>query len=300
MALAHPSRLHRPLDGGHDGATVVLHPLVCGWGPAPPGMFVKEAGPLRTFWKARGGPKPDWLRIPIPAFLIEHPGAGPIIVDTGLHASVAVDPSESFGRLLGRMYQNIEMTPDQTVAAQLRARGIEPSAVKVAIMTHLHLDHASAISDFTEATFVLGQGEWESFQLARPALRGYVRKHVEHAVEYREVVYDDRTVDSYSTFGRAFDLFGDGSIRLVYTPGHTEGHQSAIVRLKDREVLLAGDAIYFVRTLDDGRRPLFLADEHKWRRSLREIQLYRRENPDALIIPCHDDRLWPTLGPRYE
>ena len=300
MALAQPSRLHGPLPGGQEGATVVVHPLVSATAPGPPGMFVKEHGALRTFWSARSGPHPDWPDVPITAFLLQHPGAGPIIVDTGLHASVGVDPSESFGRLLGRMYQGIEMGPDQTVAAQVRARGVEPSDVKVAIMTHLHLDHASAISDFTEATYVLGHGEWESFQQKRPALRGYVRKHVEHAVEYREVVYGDRSVDSYSTFGRAFDLFGDGSVRLVYTPGHTEGHQSVVVRLKGREALLAGDAIYHRRTLDDGKRPLFLADEHKWRRSLREIQLYRRENPDALIIPCHDWDLWPKLDARFE
>ena len=43
-----------------------------------------------------------------------------------------------------------------------------------------------------------------------------------------------------------------------------------------------------------------MADEHKWRRSIGEIQLYRRENPDALIIPGHDPELWAQLGPRYE
>jgi N-acyl homoserine lactone hydrolase len=300
MALAHPSRLHTPLEGGRAGATITVHPLVCAWTPAPPEMLVKEYGLLRSLARMRGGPRPDWVPLPITAFLLEHPGAGPMLVDTGLHASVGVDPKQSFGRILGRMYRGIEMKPDQTVAAQVRARGIAPTDVKVAIMTHLHLDHASAISDFTEATYVLGQGEWAAFQSGLPALQGYVRKHVAHAVEYREIVYSDRSVDSYSTFGRSFDLFGDGSVRLVHTPGHTHGHQSVIVRLKGREALLAGDAIYYVKTLDDGRRPLFLADEHNWQRSLREIQLYRRENPDALIIPCHDGELWKRIEERYE
>jgi N-acyl homoserine lactone hydrolase len=300
VALAHPSRLHGPLEGGKSGATVVVHPLLCAWGLAPPDMFVKRAGLLRSLLSMRGGPRPDWIRIPVTAFLLEHPSVGPILVDTGLHASVAVDPKQSFGSFLGRMYSGLEMNPDQAVAAQLRSRGIEAGEVKVAIMTHLHLDHASAISDFTEATYVLGQGEWAAFHAGRPTLNGYVRKHVEHAVEYREVVYDDRSIDSYSTFGRSFDLFGDGSVRLVYTPGHTRGHQSVIVRLRGREALLAGDAVYYVKTLDDGRRPLFLADEHNWRRSLREIQLYRRENPDALIIPCHDGELWERIEARYE
>ena len=43
-----------------------------------------------------------------------------------------------------------------------------------------------------------------------------------------------------------------------------------------------------------------MADEHKWRRSVREIRLYRRENPDALIIPGHDPEEWAKLEPRYE
>jgi N-acyl homoserine lactone hydrolase len=244
-------------------------------------------------------PRETWLRIPVPAFLLQHPGVGPILVDTGFHASVAVDPKQSLGPLLGRLYR-AEMKPEQAIAAQLRGLGIDPRDVKVVVMTHLHLDHASAISDFTEATYVLGEGEWAAFHAPRPTLGGYVRKHVAHAVEYREVIYSGPTIDSYATFGRSFDLFGDGSVRLLYTPGHTAGHQSLALRLKEREVLLAGDAIYFVQTLDDERRGLFLDDEHNWRRSLREIQLYRRENPDALIIPSHDGALWEKLEPRYD
>jgi glyoxylase-like metal-dependent hydrolase (beta-lactamase superfamily II) len=85
----------------------------------------------------------------------------------------------------------------------------------------------------------------------------------------------------------------------VFTPGHSVGHQSVIVRLSGRELLIAGDAVYSLDTLEHERRGAFLADEHNWRRSLREIQLYRRENPDALIIPSHDHKLWPTLEETY-
>jgi glyoxylase-like metal-dependent hydrolase (beta-lactamase superfamily II) len=193
------------------------------------------------------------------------------------------------------------MKPEQAISAQLREqKGIEPSDVRVAVMTHLHMDHASAISEFTSATYVLGAGEWRAFHAHRFALDGYVRHHVEHAVEYKEVPYDSSTIDSYSTFGRAFDLFGDGSVRLVATPGHTHGHQSVILRLRAREALVTGDAVYFTRTIDDERRGWVMADEHKWRRSVGEIRLYRRENPDALIIPGHDGEEWAGLLPRYE
>jgi N-acyl homoserine lactone hydrolase len=299
MALAEPSRLTKPLPGGQDGATVVLHPMVCAYMASPPEFMAMTRGKLRAA-RSFFGSKEDWVKLPIVAFLVEHPGAGPIIIDTGFHPSVAVDPKQNLGPVYGRIYR-IDMRPEQAIPAQLREQhGIEPADIRVAIMTHLHLDHASAISEFTSATYVLGMGEWRAFHSGRFALNGYVRHHVHHAVEYKEVPYDSPVIDSYGTFGRAFDLFGDGSVRLVYTPGHTHGHQSVILRLKNREALVAGDAIYFLDTLNDERRGWAMADEHKWRRSIGEIRLYRRENPDALIIPGHDPAAWAQLEQRYE
>ena len=72
------------------------------------------------------------------------------------------------------------------------------------------------------------------------------------------------------------------------------------MRLKDREALLAGDAIYFLDTLDHERRGQFLDDEHNWRRSLREIQLYRRENPGRADHPEPRPRAVGRLDQTYE
>jgi N-acyl homoserine lactone hydrolase len=298
VALAEPSRLSAPLGGGREAATVALRPLLSAYLRSPPELMAMTGSRWKALRSVRS-PREGWLTVPVPAFLIEHPSVGPILVDTGLHPSVAVDPKQNLGPIIGRLYQ-IEMEPEQAIAAQLRRLGIAPRDVRFVIMTHLHMDHASAISDFTEPTYILGQGEWAAFKGRNPTLSGYVRKHAAHAIDYREVVYDRGSINSYSTFGRSFDVFGDGSVRLVYTPGHSAGHQSVIVRLRDREALLTGDAIYFMATLEDERRGLFLHDEHNWRRSLREIQLYRRENPEALIIPAHDGALWERLQSQYE
>jgi N-acyl homoserine lactone hydrolase len=299
VALAEASRLTQALPGGQEGATVRVHPINTGHMLGPEELMAMTGGKLKALRSVRS-PREDWLKIPVPAFLLEHPGAGLIMVDTGLHASVAVDPKQNFGGVIGRLYSTVEMTPEQTAAAQLRSRGLDAGDVKLVVMTHMHMDHASAISDFTEATYVLGEGEWAAFNGRRPTLKGYVQSQGRHAVDYREIVYDTRIATSYSTFGHSFDLFGDGSVRLVYTPGHSAGHQSLIVRLKDRELLIAGDAIYFLATLEHERRGLFLADEHNWRRSLREIQLYRRENPDAMIIPSHDHKVWHDIPETLE
>ena len=297
MALAEASRLTQPLPGGREGATVRVHPINTGY-ILSPAEFLARTGSSWKAWRSLRSPKEEWLRLPVPVFLLEHPGVGKILVDTGMHASVAVDPKQNMGGLIGRFY-TFDMKPDQSAAAQLRGRGIEARDIDVVVMTHLHMDHASAISDFTEATYVLGEGEWAAFNAPRATFSGYIKKQAAHAVDYREVVYDTRLASSYSTFGHSFDLFGDGSVRLVYTPGHSVGHQSLIVRLADREALLAGDAVYNLGILENERRSQFVQDEHNWRRSLREIQLYRRENPNALIIPSHDHEVWAGLEETY-
>ena len=74
------------------------------------------------------------------------------------------------------------------------------------------------------------------------------------------------------------------------------GHQSLILRLRDREALIAGDAIYYLTTLENEKRGFAMADEHLWRRSLREIQLYRRENPEALDNSRARSGTWDRLA----
>jgi len=86
---------------------------------------------------------------------------------------------------------------------------------------------------------------------------------------------------------------------MVSTPGHTLGHVSVVLRLKGREALIAGDAIYTMRTLTDSALPRMMADEHVFRRSLREIQIYAEQTPDALIVPGHDMSAWNALEPVY-
>jgi glyoxylase-like metal-dependent hydrolase (beta-lactamase superfamily II) len=245
-----------------------------------------------------GVPKDQWLTAPIQCFLVEHPSAGPVLIDTGFHGSVAVRPRSNLGAFGGLLYRDIEMKPEQAAAAQLRAKGIEASAVKAVIMTHLHPDHASAISDFPDATFLVSAAEWEA--AAEGGTRdGYVKRQFDHGFDYRLVDFDSDDANSFSGFARSFDVFGDGSVRLVYTPGHTLGHMSVVAQTEGGEVLVAGDAIFMRRTLADDHLPHMLADEHLFRRSLRELRQYVKETPDALVIPGHDWEAWQQLKPVY-
>lgn len=297
---AEPRPASLPLPGGKQDATVKVEPLLTGHAIGPPAWFLREQG--RLAWRKAlglGVPRDQWLEVPVPAFLVHHPGAGPLLVDTGFHASVAVDPKANLGRLGALAFKGIQMTPEQAVAAQLRARGIDPAQIKVVVMTHLHIDHASAMSEFGEATFLFSSAEWDAATTQGPK-HGYVRSQFDHAFDYRTLDFDGPDPGSYSGFGRTFDVFGDGSVRVAFTPGHTLGHMSVILRLKQRELLLAGDAMYLERTLTESRLPHRLEDEHLFRRSLREIELYRRETPDALIVAGHDMAQFKSLDATYE
>jgi glyoxylase-like metal-dependent hydrolase (beta-lactamase superfamily II) len=72
-----------------------------------------------------------------------------------------------------------------------------------------------------------------------------------------------------------------------------------VLRLAGREALVAGDAIYSMRTLEESVMPWRTHDEHNFKRSLREIQLFAKGSPDALIVPGHDLELWNTLERVY-
>jgi glyoxylase-like metal-dependent hydrolase (beta-lactamase superfamily II) len=246
-----------------------------------------------------GVPKDKWVPMPVVAFYVEHPGVGAMLIDTGFHPSVAVDPSQSLGRVGTLTFKDIEMNASQAVPAQLRALEVDPGQVNIVVMTHLHIDHASGMSEFPEATFVFSSREWEAAS-SQGRLHGYMTRQFDHAFDYRTLNFDGRDADSFASFGRAFDLLGDGSMRLVFTPGHTHGHLSVILRLRDREALIAGDAIYTMQTLRDSHLPTRMEDAHRFQRSLREIQLYAEQTPDALIVPGHDMEAWRSLEPVYD
>ncbi len=293
--------LHEPLAGGTPGTTVSVEPILAGHVTWPRTMMERPGGRLETLKLLRalisGEPA---MTVPCPAFLIRHPSAGAILVDTGLHPSIATDGRENFGRI-GARVGNPSLQPGTDVPAQLRSRNLDPGEVPVVVMTHMHIDHTSAISEFPNSTFVVSEVEWEAATVGpKPLLNGYRRAHFDYAFDYRTVDFDRGGIGSYSSFARCFDLFGDGSIRLAYTPGHSAGHMSVIARLSERDFVIGGDATYTQGQLD-GDAPLAPRpfDAHNYRRSLQELKLFRREFPNAIVTPGHDPSFYEQLGDRY-
>lgn len=300
MAVTEAKPATLPLPGGSDGASVTVRPLLTAELALPPGFFDRpkgRIGRLGTWIGALRGAKESWEYCPVPAFLVEHPTAGVLLIDTGLHRSCAQPGGGNIGRTA--RFTDIRMNPGQSVSERLVERGIDPDSVGLVVMTHLHNDHASACADFPNATFICDRDEWEAANAKRAWMAGYEETHFDIVVDWRLVDYDAEPVESFAGFSRTFDLFGDGSVRLVSTPGHSAGHQSVLLRLDRGEMLVIGDAAPTQAILDGDAEPLIAWDGHHLVKSLKEIRAYRDLTPNALIVPGHDAEQWNRLEPVY-
>ena len=169
--------LHEPLAGGTPGATVAVEPMVAGRVTWSRWMMESPGGRLLTLKLLRalitGEPATS---VPCPAFLIRHPSAGAILVDTGLHPSDRHRRRRRTSAGSAPASANPSLEPGEDVPAQLRKRGLEPGEVPIVVMTHMHIDHTSAISEFPHATFVVSEVEWNAATTGpSPLLNGYRR-----------------------------------------------------------------------------------------------------------------------------
>jgi glyoxylase-like metal-dependent hydrolase (beta-lactamase superfamily II) len=297
---AEPTPLAGPLPGGTEGATVTVEPMSGGEVQFPRAFFESTGGRFANLRATGiGTPRSRWTYVPCPAFLIRHPSAGLVLVDTSLHPSVAARPRANMGYLNARMWRP-RIDPGRDLPAQLRAKDVDPRSIPTLVMTHLHFDHASGMAEFPDSRIIVTAAEWEAATTeARPFLHGYRHAHYDYVFDYKTLTYDGPSITSYATFGLTFDLFGDGSIRLASTPGHTPGHQSVICRLRDRDFVIAGDAVYTRNQLEGGPPPPRPQDPHLWRRSLRELQRFHEQFPQAVIVPGHDPGHFASLEESY-
>jgi glyoxylase-like metal-dependent hydrolase (beta-lactamase superfamily II) len=256
----------------------------------PSAWFFRRRGPLASI-KALGllGDGAYAHRFPVAAFLIEHPTAGDYIIDTGFSGAVADSARRALGRIGTLVFRNPEMHPSQAASCQLRERGVSPQAI---LMTHMHWDHASGLIDFPDARVLLDRTEWRAAQARLGPLHGYLRRQFPDPARIELFDSQGSAAEPWSVFARTLDLFGDGSVRLIATPGHSPGHISLVLRLRDRFALIAGDALYTMRTLHEEQHPWELGDARSYHASFAAIAAFAREHPQALIMPGHDLEAW--------
>jgi N-acyl homoserine lactone hydrolase len=241
-------------------------------------------------------PGGDALRSPCLAYVLDHPEAGTILVDTGFHADATRDRRRDFGLAMSLMFANLR-TASEPFDEQLRARGVEPEAVERVVMTHLHVDHTSGMRLLPNARFTITRREWSAARARGAGAKGFVGHHLPD--ESRVDLVDlDADGEPHGPFERTLDLLGDGSVRLIATPGHTPGHTSLLVRATGgRTVLIVGDAAYTRRSIREQRPPLITAGDSEYRESLRALGEFAEREPAAVLVPTHDPDAWRDLQP---
>jgi glyoxylase-like metal-dependent hydrolase (beta-lactamase superfamily II) len=220
------------------------------------------------------------LRVPVPAFLIEHP-RGLVLFDSGLHPDAGRDPAGRLGAA-GRFFA-VELGPREDVGGRLGALGIDPGAVRWLVTSHLHFDHTGGHAALPNATVVVQRAEWEAGHDADAIRANY---------------YDPRDYDTgqeVRLVAGEHDLFGDGRIVCLPTHGHTPGHQSLRVRLDSGEVVLTADACYLRRTLDELRLPAVVHDPAAMLASLHRLRALR--DAGARLVYGHDPECWAGVPP---
>lgn len=236
----------------------------------------------------------EMLPSPCLAYVVRHPSAGTILIDTGMHPDVDADLREDFGFAMSLLFRNLK--PAQTPYEEaLRHLGVEPSEVERVVMTHLHVDHTSGMRLLPNASVTVARREWEIAQKPRADTKGFISHHLppESRVDPIDLPEDG---EAHGPFASTLDLLGDGSIRLISTPGHTPGHMSVLLRLAGgTQVLLVGDAAYTRRSIEEQILPLLTDNDDKYRATLTELKRFTELEPDAIVVPSHDPTAWHQL-----
>jgi glyoxylase-like metal-dependent hydrolase (beta-lactamase superfamily II) len=140
----------------------------------------------------------------------------------------------------------------KTLVAQLEQLGVKPGDVKVMAVSHTHPDHTGNVELFPQATLYVQKAEYDW-----PGANNEPRFKPSHPVE---LLAGDK------------DVFGDGSVTILSTPGHTPGHQSLLVKLpKTGAVVLSGDAVHFKDNWDNRRVPSMNANKDQSAASMQKI-----------------------------
>jgi glyoxylase-like metal-dependent hydrolase (beta-lactamase superfamily II) len=233
---------------------IKLTSINCGWFIAPGSFFLV-------------GGQGTW-RGPVPAFLIEHP-RGKLLFDTGMNMRfreyVAASPSAKDG-------YGVELSPQQQIDARLRALGVDPAQIDYIALSHLHQDHCAGLSLIPNATLLIQRQEHE-FAFAADS-RLYDRSYFDLGHAVRKIHGE-------------YDVFGDGTVTLFPTFGHSPGHQSARVRLASGDVILAADCCYTHEVLDDVTK--LTAASHDREQHLRSLQLLQQLRSSGSRILCGHD-----------
>jgi N-acyl homoserine lactone hydrolase len=205
------------------------------------------------------------LQLVFSCYLVKH-GDDYMIWDTGFGPGAgAVAPKASLMDLL----------------AQLK---VKPDQVKFVGISHSHGDHIGQVGSFPQATLLIGKGDWDVLTGPSPPARELFTHWISGGGKVEPVLRDQ-------------DVFGDGTVAMLNTPGHTPGHHSLLVRLRQTgNVLLSGDLAHFHENYEMNGVPTFNTDRAQTLASLDRFKKIAA-NLKATVIIQHDERDIGKLPP---
>ncbi len=218
------------------------------------------------------------IRFPVTCWLIEHP-QGNVLFDTGLHAEL-INSSERIGFAATLFDVELELT----LTEQLSRQGFAATDIDIVVFSHLHFDHSGATAELPNARIIVQASEWQA---------GHETLNVERGV-YNPADFD--IGHEVQQISGEYDIFGDGAVVCVPTPGHTAGHQCVRVELGSGPHLLVGDCCYFGSMLDGLRLPKMSLDAELQVASMKKLISMR--DAGVKLLFGHDREQW--LGINYQ
>jgi glyoxylase-like metal-dependent hydrolase (beta-lactamase superfamily II) len=219
------------------------------------------------------------LNVEVPSYLILHP-RGVALFDTGVDCLAQQDPVARLGSRIARTFA-LTAKPHENIVDQLRSVGLSTADVTHVINSHFHFDHCGCNALFPHARFIVQSAEMEA---ARAPTSPYNPAHWNHPFDY--LVVDGE-----------HDVFADGALVLIPTPGHTAGHQSLRVHAAPGvDFLFTADACYSREHLD---REIVPASGAAWSRTAMVETFARlralRDRHGCTLLFGHDTDQWAGL-----
>ena len=189
---------------------------------------------------------------------LRHPTEGLYLVDTGVERAFAHDPDRA--ALRGLIAKAAGADRIRVVTDTATWIAAQEAPVRGVLLTHLHLDHVTGLRDVTEgAPVYTGPGESAS----RSALAFFTQASVDRALEGRPAVREWRfEPDPSGSFDALIDVFGDGSLWAISSPGHTAGSTAFLARTPEGPVLMTGDVCHTAWGWQHGVAPGAFTEDH--------------------------------------
>lgn len=249
--------------------------------PKPPKslrLYVLDCGRINVANGDSMGFKPGELatsNMVTPCFLIVHP-KGTMIWDTG------EIPDSAFASGKAPQTQGAFVV-DRPLLPQLAAIGYQPADITYLALSHYHGDHVANANAFAGSTWIVQKGDRDAIFGPRPA--NAPRLGAVAAPEFFSKLANSKSI---VLKGEDHDVFGDGTVIIKFTPGHTPGHQSLFLKLnKTGPVLLSGDLYHYPEEITYKKIPPFDSDKEQTAKSRAAIEAFVKKNKAQLWIQ-HD------------